>query len=245
MTSAAHALLLELVENRFEYVGTIAEALQADRALRLDVAHPAAPFLRLRQRRLRLEPGIGENARRRNLVALAALLFADAPLDAVAAPRVADRSDAVTHPQLVDIGCGHALLFAADVRVHVDEPGHHVVTAQIDLASARGELRAIRRFLDAAGRAHRHDLHDAIAGDDDIGRAERRRAGAVDHGRVTQDELRIRPIAFLSRRRRRNLRRLRLGRCTGQVCMNDQAQDATGREDEWAHEQSPQIARCA
>ncbi len=239
MTRAAHALLLQLVEHRFEHFGPIAETLHADRALRLHVAHPAAPFFRLRQRRLRLEERIGEDARRRDLVALAALLLADAPLDAVAAARIADRGDAVAHPQLVNVGRRHALLFPTDVRVHVDEPGHHVVTAQIDLASAGGELRTSRLFLHAAGRAYRHDPHDAIALDDDVGRAERRRAGAVDHGRVAQNELRIRTVAFLPRRRRRHFRLLRLGCRTRQARREPQADQAAEKEE--AHEHSPRL----
>jgi hypothetical protein len=46
------------------------------------------------------------------------------------------------------------------VTVHVDQPGHHVVAAQIDLASTGRELRALRIFLGATGRADRHHLHD-------------------------------------------------------------------------------------
>ena len=147
---------------------------------------PTAPFafisrtqralLGLGHRRVGREEDVRKDARRGDLVLLAALLLADAPLDAVAATGIADRRDAVAHPQFVDVLGRHALLFPADVAVHVDEARHHIVAAQVDLASAGRELRPLRLFLVPAGRADRHDLHDAIALDDDVGRAERRRA---------------------------------------------------------------------
>ena len=141
VAGAAHALLLQLVECRFEDVRAIAEALHADRALRLHVAHPAARLLRACV--------IGASGRKKTygkmrgaVISFAALrsLFARAPFDAVAAARIADRRDAVAHPELVDVLGRHALILAADVAVHVDQPGQHVVSAQVDLAPAR--LRA-------------------------------------------------------------------------------------------------------
>ncbi len=117
---------------------------------------------------------IGKDARRGDLVTLATTRLAGAPLDAVAATGVADGRDAVAHPEFVYILRRHALFPAADVTVHVDEAGQHIVIAQIDFAAARFQLRPVRRFLGAAGRAHRKHVHDAIAFDDDIGRAERR-----------------------------------------------------------------------
>src|SRR4030095_5514257 len=137
MTRAAHALLLQLVENCFENLRAITETLHADGALRLHLAHPFAPILRLGDRCVGREEHIREDAWRCALVALAALLLADTPLDAVAAARIANRRDAVAHPQLVNVRRRHALLFAADVTVHVDDPGHHILAAQIDLAPTR------------------------------------------------------------------------------------------------------------
>jgi hypothetical protein len=102
----------------------------------------------------------------------------------------------VAHPQLVDVFGRHALIFAADVPVHVDDAGQHVVAAQIDFPAPARELRALGLDACAAGRADRHHVHDAVALDHDVGGAERRRTGTGHDGDVAQDELRIRSLAF-------------------------------------------------
>ena len=198
MAGALHALLLQLVEGRLEDVRPVAEALHADGALGLHLAHPLARLLRRRHRRVAAlaEEHIRKDARRRDLVLLAAMLFADAPVDAVAAAGIANRGDAVAHPQLVDVLGRHALLFATDVAVQIDQAGHHVVAAEIHFATAGLELGSILRLDRRTRRTDRFHVDDAIAFDDDIGRTESRAAGAVDHGHAAQDQLRIRPLAF-------------------------------------------------
>src|SRR5690606_17635393 len=177
VTSAAHALLLQLIEDRLQHLRPIAEALHAERALGLDVAYPLASLLGGGQRLLRDQEGEWKNAGRRDLVAFAPARFTGAPLDTVAAAGIANGGDAVAHPELVDIFGGNALLAAPDVTVHVDEAGQDVVAAQIDLAAAGLELGPARIQLGAARRTHGHDIYDAIAFDDDIRRAEGGRAG--------------------------------------------------------------------
>src|SRR5687767_13165888 len=88
--------------------------------------------------------------------------------------------------------------------VHIDDPGHYVVAAQIHLASARRELRPLGLFFGTAGRTHRHDLHDPVAFDHDVRRTEGGGASATDEDDVTQNELRIRPLAFFASRCRRH-----------------------------------------
>src|SRR5690606_16753128 len=137
---------------------------------------PGARVLGLGHRRVaaHAEEHEREDARGGDLAGGAAPGLGRAEGDAVATARVADAGDAVAQPQLVDVFRRGALLLAADVAVHVDDAGHHVVAGEVDLAAAGGEPGPLA-LVDARIGAT-DDLHvdDAVALDHHVGRAERR-----------------------------------------------------------------------
>src|SRR5690606_2872555 len=129
-------------------------------------------------------------------VANTAFRFRQTPVQTVATAGFAHGGDAVRQPQLVDVFGRRSLLAAADMAVHVDEAGQHVVAFQVDLATAFFELRPPLRIDGHAGIADTGDAFDTVAADDDVQRPVGRCAGAVDDGDAAQDQLRIRPLAF-------------------------------------------------
>jgi hypothetical protein len=206
VAGAAQAELLQLVERGLEDVGAVAEALHAERALLADHPYPLARLLRRGDRTgvAVAEERVGKDARRRDLVARAALHLRHAEREPVAATRIAHRGDAVTEPQLVHVLGRRALLLAADVAVQVDQARQHVVAGEIELAAAGLQRRAILGLDRRAGAADQLDLGDAIALDHQVDRPEGGAAGAVDQDHAAQDQLRLRSIAFGARRRGRN-----------------------------------------
>ena len=134
--------------------------------------------------------GAGEDerdeARRDDLVARAAVALVDAPVGAVAAARLADRGDAVRHPEFEDVLRARPLFLAAGVAVHVDEAGEHVHAGQVDLFGR--VLRPPLGFDRHLREADTADLLDAVLLDDDVDRSDRRSAGAIDQRGSAEDQ---------------------------------------------------------
>src|SRR6266508_67272 len=196
-----HLQLLRLVEQRAQDFG-VEDRVAADdfEAVRAFLLRPADVFTgEFRGGDLALVPthtraDVGEDARRDYLILRAALALAERPIDAVARAGIADRSHAVRHPQLVDVFGGRPLREAADVRVAIDEARQHVHPGGVDLLHAF--VRAARFFDGHLGKAHALDLFDPVVFDDDVDRAHRRSARAVDHRRAANDQPLERPFAF-------------------------------------------------
>ena len=118
----------------------------------------------------------------------------EAPVHAVHASRVADRGDAVREPEFVDVFRWGALVDATLVCVGIHEAGQEVHPGGVDFL--RGALRTTLRpdgYLGVADGRHRRD---PVVLDDHVRWAERRRAGAVDDGHATDDQLREGPFAL-------------------------------------------------
>src|SRR5207244_17602 len=137
---------------------------------------------------------VRDDARRDDLVARAAVALVQAPVGAVTAARLAHRGDAVPEPELVDVLRGRPLLRAAGVAVHVDEAGQHPEVAAVDLLRRAG--RPSLRLDRDQRRTDDADLADAVPLDDDVGRPDRRCAGAVDDGGAADDEPLERALPF-------------------------------------------------
>ena len=136
---------------------------------------------------------IGHEARRGDLVPAAAFLLAQVPLQRPGG-HAARRRDAVRHPQFVDVLRTRRLGHAARVDVQVDQSRQHPGTGEIELAV--GVLRPPALVDLGVGHAEALDLLDPVALDDDVDRAHRRRAGAVDHHDAAQDQAVERTLAL-------------------------------------------------
>ena len=205
----AQTALTNLVEGGLEDIGPVAEELEAVGPL---VGFLVDPLTRLLGGGERLvaplaEDGVSVDPRRGDGVGVTLLAVIDAEVETVAARRIADRRDAVPHPQLEDVFGGRALALAADVAVHVDEAGQHVVPRQVDLVAVLAQLGPSLGVGLDAGIADRLHVDDGIALDDDVDRSDRRRAGAVDQRRAAQDQAFPRTFAFALGTRRRRLDR--------------------------------------
>ena len=108
-----------------------------------------------------------EDARRDDLVLLAALLLADGELVRAGERDAAHGRDAVRQPQLVGVLDLRVLRRSAGVHVHVDEAGEEIHAGAVDLVIGRLSAAASRAraalALRHAGRAGRRDAGDAIA----------------------------------------------------------------------------------
>ena len=137
---------------------------------------------------------VRKEAGRDDLVARAAIALVQAPVDSVAASRLANARHAVRHPQLEHVLRRRPLLFAAGVTMHVDEARQHPDSGAVDLLHRifRPSF-GLDRHLRVADAAH---LADAVSFDDDVDRPDRRRARAIDERHAADDEARERPFPF-------------------------------------------------
>ena len=198
----AEAVLLPFVDHRghdFRVHGAKLEAVDL-RAVHLDPNGPLHPFPRfLGGIDGAAVPGlagagVGEHARRDDLVALGRRLLAERPHHRAVAD-AARGGDAVPHPELVDVfGLGR-LPRSPGVGVHVDEAGHDVHAAQVDLLRrAGGAAVLVDRY---AGIPDGLDLNDAIALDHDIHGSHGRGAGPVDDRGAAQDKPLVGAVALV------------------------------------------------
>ncbi len=195
----AHAVLLRFVNQRAHDFGTMRAEFQSVCAFSLCVAHPLAGFRRCQNLTVFVFlPGahtlIGIDPGCHNLVTRTALFFCNGKLK-TAARDAANCRDAMPHPQLVAVLRARRLGRAAGVRMHVDYARHDPLAVRIDFTS--GAVGAVV-FLDSQPRVtHGLDLDDAIVLDDDVHRAARRCAGAVDDSGAANNETRERAFTFI------------------------------------------------
>src|SRR5262245_51803574 len=90
------------------------------------------------------------------------------------------------HPQLVDVFRRSALRRAADVRVAINQSWQHVHPCGVNLLNAFG--RTVRLPNRDFRIAYAFDLFDPVVFDDDVNRAKRRSARAVNHRRAANDQ---------------------------------------------------------
>ena len=202
----AHLVLVRFVDRRGVDLRRLVAAVEELDAVDVVGRGPAHPFARLLGRRhrpvrpARAERLVVEDARRDDLVLRRAVLLGAAQRRR-RQRHAADRGDAVREPQLVGVAQVRRLVLAGAVHVHVDEAGHHVHALAVDLEVGVARLAiGLLRQPRPAGLAHRGD---PVALDDDVHRAERRTAGAVDQGDAADHHLLERPgaVARLARGR--------------------------------------------
>ena len=242
----AHLVLVRLVDRRgvdLRRLVAAVEELDAVDVVGGGPAHPLARLLRRPHRPLRparAERLVVEDARRDDLVPRRAVLLRAAERGR-RQRHAADGGDAVRQPQLVGVAQVRRLVLAGAVHVHVDEAGHHVHALAVDFEVGIARLAiGLLRQARPAGLAHRGD---PVAFDDDVHRAQRRTAGAVDQGDAADHHLLERPgaVALLARgrgavagvaaaalARRLGCRRLRRG-------LGERGLAVTGRQGERRH----------
>ena len=200
MAARLEAELAAFVERRLHDGGRRAEELDAIRAALLELAQPGPPLVRRVDGLEHVVDGrevrIGQQAWRDDAVLLRALLLVEHPAEPVHRAHLAHGGDAVRQPELVDVIDGRhpavgRVIGDAGMGMAVDEAGRDPFAAAVDL------VVAWRRPIGGGGEIAGDLLQerDAVAFDHDVGRPDRRRAGAVDHRRATQHETLERPDA--------------------------------------------------
>ncbi len=177
---AAQAERVRLVERRFQQIAIGAEELEAVGAVLLRPSDPGADGLRRLGRPVgaaapvrRVDQDPRSHQRVRGAGRAPRLRLVEIR------PDVADRRRAACEVQvhLVLEWLRHPSAFVLQVHVRVDDAGHHVLPGGVD-------NRIGGRVL-GRGRA---DAGDQAVLDEDVGRAKRRLAVAVDHHRVADEQ---------------------------------------------------------
>ena len=175
-------LLLSLVEHRPRNLRWCTEELDAVRTLLFDPTHPLAGKLGGRKRLFGSvsENDVRQHSRRSDLVVVAAVAMGHEPVNIMVAD-IRDRRDAMGHPQLVDVVCGHTLPRVVDVLVSVlvDKPKAGCTSPETSIFVTAIELRAVLGSNLRHRIANGTDLDDPVVLDDDVGGPVRRGTGAV------------------------------------------------------------------
>ncbi len=195
----AHLVLVRFVDGGRNDLRRLVAAVEELDAVDVVGGGPADPLTRLLHRRhrpvgpARAQRLVVEDARRDDLVPRRAVLLGAA--DRGRRQRhAADRGDTMRQPQLVGVAQVGRLVLAGAVHVHVDEAGHHVQALAVDFMVGVARLAiGLLRQSGPAGLAHRGD---PVTFDDNVHRAERRTAGAVDQGHAADHHLLEGPKAF-------------------------------------------------
>ncbi len=196
-----------LLADRAPHVGAVDEDLEPLRALRLERAHLGPRLVR----RVGGDDGVGDDRRRSDAVLGREPGVRDDRVDPLGGSRVANGGDAVRQHQLVHVVLRHRFARAreVDVRVHVDEAGHHVHPRGVDHAVERaGDLP--RPFVGERGKLRRArflDRRDRPVLDENVHRAAGGVPRPIDDHRVPDHE----PGIALARGRRGRLRQERRG----------------------------------
>ena len=196
MRDGAEPELFGLVDGGAVDFGGFIAAIEEFDAVDAGFRRPAHPFARLFRglyaaaRPAGAEGLIDIEARRADLAGRAAAFVVERMGGIAAEERhAAHRGDAMRQPQAIGIAWVIGLFGVTIMAVHVDESGHDIHAGGIDFAggAARFTVGAQRQARRAGG----PDLGDAIALDDDVGRAIGRAAIAGDDGGAADDQQRI------------------------------------------------------
>ena len=202
--------------------GGATEELHAIGAALLEAAQPDTALVRRVDRLQHVvdcrEVGVGQKSRRRDRVLGRTPLLVEHPSQAVHRAHLANGGHAVRQPELVDIvdrrhPAVRCMVGDAGMGVAVDEAGRHPLAAAIDLVIAGRNPVGGRREI------ARHLLHqgDPVALDHDVGRPDRRGAGAVDHRGAAQHQALEGADAAVTGGRRRDGRLACLGPVSRQL----------------------------
>ena len=211
----AEVMLAGLVDERRHDLGWIRNELQAVDAGRGGLAHPLPRLGRALDRAFPFveRQAIREHPRRGDLVARAPRLLA-LRVRRGSEGNAATGGDAVREPELVGVLGLRGLRRLTRVQVQVHETGQHVHAFRVDLL--RRALRPVAGAHVARGRVDREQRLDAVSLYDDVDGTAWRRSGAVDHGRVADDQALEGTLALGARRRRAGIRIVLLrGGCEG------------------------------
>ena len=183
-------LLFGFLDQRLHDGRPVCAEFQAVDALSRGIANPRSRLFRSQNFNVLIffagtQSMVGVHSRCDDFVRRAARFFGQGELHA-RTRHATYRRDAVPHPELVRVlGLGR-LGRTAGMRMHVDDARHDVSAMCVDL---EGRIFRALVFIDVETRVtDRFDVDDAVAFDDDIDRADRRRAGAVDHHCATNDQ---------------------------------------------------------
>src|ERR1700674_338785 len=132
---------------------------------------------------------------RSNFIFRAPLALLQDPIDSVLAPHLTDRSDAVSHPEFVNVLSGNAG-DGTDMRMCVDKAGKHVHAGEIHFPISGHD------FYRCPGTSSGGlDRGNTVLFDDNVHRPNRRSSRTVNQSNVAQGQMRIGPFAFGAGRR--------------------------------------------